>query len=75
MGLELAKRSNKITYIDKKEIKSGAFVIILRLDGLAPMIAYGSGSRATHCAVTMWMDNELYVIESRDGDYWPTHGI
>lgn len=75
MGLELVKRKNKITYIDKSEIKSGAFIIILRLDGLAPIISYGTGSRGTHCAVTMWMDNELYVIESRDGDYWPYHGI
>jgi hypothetical protein len=75
MGIELVRRKNKITYIEKSLIKSGVFVIILRLDGLAPIISYGTGSRATHCGVTMWIDNELYIIESRDGDYWPYHGI
>ncbi len=61
--------------IDEKEIKSGDFVAIYRLDGLDPLIMLGSGSRLGHSAVACWIENELYVLESQDGWYWPKHGI
>lgn len=60
---------------DEKEIKSGDFVAIYRLDGLDPLIMFGSGSRTGHSAVACWIDGELYVLESQDGWYWPKRGI
>lgn len=57
--------------LDESDIKSGCLLSILRLDGLDQIIEYGTGSRSGHTAVTLWMDNELYVLESQDGWYWP----
>lgn len=59
----------------KNEIKSGDFVAITRLDGLDEMIMMGTGSSIGHTCVAMWIDGELYVVESQDGWYWPNHGI
>jgi hypothetical protein len=67
--------SQSIINIDKNEIHSGDFLAILRLDGLDPLIMVGTGSHIGHSAVCMWIDGELYVLESQDGWYWPTHGI
>jgi hypothetical protein len=67
--------SKNILEIDEKEIKTGDFVAIYRLDGLDPLIMYGTGSHLGHSAVACWIDGELYVIESQDGWYWPKRGI
>lgn len=64
-----------ILNFDISEIKTGDFVAIYRLDGLDPMIMLGTGTRIGHSAVACWIDNELYVLESQDGWYWPKHGI
>ena len=38
---------------------------------------YGSGSHAGHSVMAMKFDgeDELYMVESQDGWYWPKHGI
>lgn len=64
-----------ILNIDKKDIHTGDFVAIVRLDGLDELIMMGTGSSIGHTAVCIWIDNELYVVESQDGWYWPKHGI
>jgi hypothetical protein len=69
------KYGKMILDFDEKEIKSGDFVAIYRLDGLDPLIMFGSGSRTGHSAVACWIDGELYVLESQDGWYWPKRGI
>lgn len=77
VGLDYKDRgeaSKKILDI-KKEIKSGDFVAIVRLDGLDELIMMGTGSSIGHTCVAVWIDNELYVVESQDGWYWPKHGI
>jgi len=49
---------------------------IIRLDGLDPMLAWGMGSHTGHTAITMWINNELFVLESTTNSaYWPTNGI
>lgn len=77
LGFDYPQRINaKRLNIDKKDLHSGDFINILRLDGLGELIMLGTGSRATHCGVLLWVGNELYVVESRDGDYWKGgHGI
>ena len=61
--------------IDKSLIKSGDYFAVLRLDGLDPMIMYGTGSHSGHSVMAMWFDDELYIVESQDSWYWPVHRI
>lgn len=69
------KAGSSILPIDKKDIHTGDFIAIVRLDGLDQLIQMGTGSSIGHSAVAAWIDDELYVIESQDGWYWPKHGI
>jgi len=46
------------------------------MDGLDPMIVWGMGGRTGHTAIAMWIDDELFVLESTvTSAYWPTNGI
>jgi hypothetical protein len=65
----------KVLNIDKSEIKSGDFLAITRLDGVDPLVMLGSGSHIGHSAVCLWVEGELYVVESQAGWYWPRAGI
>lgn len=47
----------------------------MRLDGLDPLIMYGTGSHVGHCVMALRSDGELYIVESQDAWYWPTKGI
>jgi hypothetical protein len=48
----------------------------MRLDGIDQIIMYGTGSTIGHNVMAMRMENdELYIVESQDGWYWPTHGL
>jgi hypothetical protein len=69
------ENGKRVLDIDEKEIKSGDFIAIYRLDGLDPLIMFGSGSRLGHSAVACWIEGELFVLESQDGWYWPRNGI
>jgi len=75
MGYELVKRETTDVEIDESLIQSGDFLAIMRLDGLDPIIMYGSGTHAGHSTMALRFDGELYVVESQDGWYWPVHGI
>jgi hypothetical protein len=66
---------NKLIEIDEKLIKSGDFLAITRLDGVDPIVMIGTGARIGHTAVCLWIDGELYVVESTDSWYWPKKGI
>ena len=69
------RKNNTIGYFDKNTIHSGDFLAISRLDGVDPLIMIGSGGRSGHSCVCSWIDDELYVLESQDGWYWPKKGI
>lgn len=77
MGYELVERETQKVEIDESLIQSGDFFGILRLDGLDPIIMYGSGSHIGHTvmALRFWDDEELYIVESQDAWYWPTAGL
>ena len=48
----------------------------MRLDGLDQIIMYGTGAYIGHNVMALRMeDDELYIVESQDAWYWPTHGI
>lgn len=69
------KKKNEFAKIDKREIHSGDFIAILRLDGIHQLIHYGSGSKIGHSTMALWEGDELYVIESQDAHYWPQKNI
>ena len=75
LGTELQERTIQKVDIDPDTINSGDFLAIMRLDGLDPMIMYGTGSRVGHNVMALRFDGELYVVESQDAWYWPTHGL
>eukprot|EP00357_Protocruzia_adherens_P032100 CAMPEP_0115009958 /NCGR_PEP_ID=MMETSP0216-20121206/22979_1 /TAXON_ID=223996 /ORGANISM="Protocruzia adherens, Strain Boccale" /LENGTH=601 /DNA_ID=CAMNT_0002377979 /DNA_START=45 /DNA_END=1850 /DNA_ORIENTATION=+ len=75
-NFQLRERNAGRINIDEKDVHSGDFLAIYRLDGLDPIIMWGSGARVGHSTMAMWDDQgELWVLESQDGWYWPTHGI
>jgi len=71
----MERRDIKKVTIDPDTIQSGDYFAILRLDGLDPIIMYGTGSHSGHTTAALRIDGELYVVESQDGWYWPQHGI
>ena len=75
MGLDLAVRETQEVHISEDLISSGDFFVIMRLDGLDPMIMYGTGSHGAHCVMALRFEGELYIVESQDAWYWPTHGL
>lgn len=80
MGWDMVERPKwaqgyDTTEIDEDFIQSGDPILILRLNGLDPLISYTAGSHIAHTAMAMRFDGELYVIESQDTWFWPTHNI
>jgi len=76
MNVVMPVRPVDLVNISKSEVKSGDFLGVLRLDGLDPMLAWAMGSHTGHTCITIWIDNELYVIESTvKSSYWPTDGV
>lgn len=74
-GINLVEREVQDVTINPDLIQSGDFFGIMRLDGLDPMIMYGTGSHIGHNVMALRFDGELYVVESQDAWYWPTHGL
>jgi len=66
----------KVQPIDKALIKSGDSIQVTRLDGLDPLIMFGTGGRTGHVVVAVWEGSTLYICESTDANpfgeqYWP----
>jgi len=53
---------------DKKDIRSGDYLAIMRLDGLDPLVMFGTGGHTGHSAIAVWDGEELYVCESTDAN-------
>lgn len=65
MGYTMEKRNVTEPEVDWENlIQSGDFFSIMRLDGLDPIIMFGTGSHAGHSTMALRFDGELYVIES-----------
>lgn len=67
---------NKTIDIREEEIVSGDYISITRLDGLDPMIMWGTGSYSGHTGVALRINGTLYICESTDDNpfgksYWP----
>jgi len=75
LNIELEERTTQKVLIPEENIQSGDYLAVMRLDGLDPMIMFGTGSRSGHSVMAMRFDGELYIVESQDAWYWPTHRI
>ena len=75
MGLVLEERQTQEYEYDENLIQSGDFFSILRLDGLDPIIMFGTGSHAGHSVMALRIDGQLYIVESQGAWYWPQAGI
>uniref|UniRef100_A0A7S3IGQ5 Uncharacterized protein n=1 Tax=Strombidium inclinatum TaxID=197538 RepID=A0A7S3IGQ5_9SPIT len=79
IDFELPERKIQKVDLDESTIKSGDYIAITRLDGLDPMIMYGTGSHSGHTVMALWFEEEegreLYIVESQDAWYWPIHRV
>ena len=71
----MEKRTTTEIDIDESTLASGDYIAIMRLDGLDPLIMYGTGSHSGHTTTVLKFDGEPYVIESQDAWYWPVKRI
>ena len=75
LNWDMEERQTHKVEIDESLIQSGDYLAVLRLDGLDPMIMYGTGSHSGHSVMALRFDGELYIVESQDAPYWPIHRI
>lgn len=80
MGIEIEERDTYEVDFPEDLIQSGDFLAITRLDGLDQIIGWATGGIAGHSVMCLWFPDErgkdqLYVVESQDSWYWPTHGL
>lgn len=75
MNYDLVERTIQTVDIDPDTINSGDFFAIMRLDGLDPLVMWGTGGHAGHSTMALRFDGELYVVESQDAWYWPQVNI
>jgi hypothetical protein len=64
MNINLENRTTQKVEIPERKIQSGDYFAVMRLDGLDPMIMYGTGSRSGHSVMALRFDGELYIVES-----------
>ena len=64
LNLDFEERKTQKVDIDESLIQSGDYIAIMRLDGLDPMIMYGTGSHSGHSVMALRFDDELYIVES-----------
>jgi len=75
VNYDLKERETKKVEIDDSKIKSGDYFAVMRLDGLDPLIMYGTGSHSGHTVMAHRFNGELHIVESQDAWYWPVHRI
>lgn len=66
--------ANNQNYLNShwSNFRSGDFIGILRLDGLDPLISWGTMSYLGHTATILEIDGVMYVVESQEkSNYWP----
>ena len=64
VNYDLEPRHTEKVEIPESEIQSGDYLAVLRLDGLGPIIMYGTGSHSSHTVAALRMDGKLYIVES-----------
>jgi hypothetical protein len=75
MRWKLSERPVTDYEYNESNFKSGDVLAIFRLDGIDPLIMYGTGATIGHCTMALWFDDELYVIEAQAAPYWPQPNV
>lgn len=75
LGYTMSPRKAGRVDLPENEIHSGDFLAITRLDGLDEIIMLGTGGHVGHSTMALWVEGELYVVESQAGWYWPREGL
>ena len=75
MHWSLSERSIEEYDYEESNFKSGDVIGIFRLDGVDPLIMYGTGTTIGHCTMTLWFEGELYVIEAQGASFWPRSNV
>lgn len=75
VNYDLVERPTQKVEIDEDLIQAGDYFAVMRLDGLDPIIMYGTGSHSGHSVVAHRENGKLYIVESQSGWYWPTDRI
>ncbi len=79
IGIDMEPRGAnvpEILDIPEHLIQDGDTFNIIRLNGLAPMIAWAMGAATGHTVVALWREDRLYLCESTTvSECWPTNGI
>mmetsp|Transcript_7462 Transcript_7462/g.22084 ORF Transcript_7462/g.22084 Transcript_7462/m.22084 type:complete len:553 (-) Transcript_7462:18-1676(-) len=58
--------------VDEADVSDGDLFIVMRLDGLDPMINWGTGGNSGHNVMALRFDGELHMVESQvASSYWP----
>ncbi len=66
MDWDLERRETYEVRLQEDFIQTGDLFLVLRLDGIDPIIMYGTGSHVGHSCMAMRFedDGELYIVES-----------
>lgn len=64
VNYDLVKRETPKVDIDESLIQAGDYFAVMRLDGLDPLIMYGTGSHSGHSVVAHRENGHLYIVES-----------
>jgi hypothetical protein len=75
MRWDLQEREIKEYEYDESNFESGDVLAIMRLDGVDPLIMYGTGTTIGHCTMALWFENELYVVEAMENGFWPKKNV
>ena len=71
MNWEWEERETQKVEIDPSLVQSGDFLGVLRMDGLASLIMYGTGATISHNVMALRMeDDELYIVESTGNEFF-----
>jgi hypothetical protein len=63
---DMERREIEEVRLDEDLIQTGDVFLVLRLDGIDPIIMYGTGSHVGHSVMAMRFeeDGDLYIVES-----------
>lgn len=75
MDIELERRTVEHVFLLEEEVHDGDLFLLMRLDGIDPIVMFGTGSRAAHCVVAMRFDGILHLVEVQHSVFWPTIGV
>lgn len=63
LGIDMKERKDTVE-LDESELRSGDIIFAFRLDGLDPILGWGTGTSVGHTAMVVKRDNQVQICES-----------